>query len=152
MLEHTQQERWIEVTLEHLTLGLECGRSGAFSGITANLAVMVVADRLIAEAGTASISEITEMKGTAHPLKRRAANPEAARNIEAYVNLGIVASAWTADQLFARGPPPCNIEGGLTTNTEKSSGCITKGGITTINEGDDGSSIESMAGKVAVGV
>ena len=44
MLEHTQQGRWVEVTLEHLTLGLECGRAGAFSGVTVDLAVGVVAD------------------------------------------------------------------------------------------------------------
>ncbi len=112
MLEHTQQERWVEVTLEDLTPGFECSRSGAFSGIAASLAVMVVADRLIAGAGTAITSETSGMKGTTHLLKRRAANPGVARNIEAYVNLGIVASAWTADQIFARGPPPCNIEGG----------------------------------------
>ena len=110
MLEHTQQERWVEVTLEHLTLGLECGRSGAFSGIAANLAVMVVADRLIAGAGTAITSETSGMKGTAHPLKKRAANPGVARNIEAYVNLGMVACAWATDQLFTRGPPQCNME------------------------------------------
>jgi len=51
------------------------------------------------------------MKGTAHPLKRRAANPGVARNIEAYVNLSTVACAWTTNQLFTRGPPPCGIEG-----------------------------------------
>ena len=105
MLQRIQQERWIEVTFEHLTLGLECGRSGAFSGIAVDLAVMVVADQLIAGAGTAITSEITEMNGTAHPLKRRAANLGVARNIEAYVNLGIVACAWATDQLFTRGPP-----------------------------------------------
>ena len=167
MLQQAQQEKRVKVALEHLTLGLECGGSDAFSGVTANPAVGVVADRLIAEGGTAIISEITEMIGTAHLLKRRAANPEVARKIEAYVNLGTDASAWDTGHLLTRGISPGNIEGGLTTNTEKSLGCIVKGGTTTINDcipyamkpktkglvimETDGYDVESMAGMAAGG-
>ncbi len=168
MLRQAQQEKRVEVALEHLTLGLECGGSDTFSGITANPAVGVVADRLIAEGGTALISEIAEMRGTAHLLKRRAANSEVARKIEAYVNLGTLANVWDTGHLLTRGIPPGNIEGGLTTITEKSLGCIIKGGTTIINDcipyamkpktkglvimETDSYDIESMAGMAAGGV
>ena len=167
MLSHAQQEKRVKVGLEHLTLGLECGGSDAFSGITANSAVGVTSDMLIAEGGTAIISEITEMVGTAHLLKRRAANPEVSKKIEAYVRLGTEASNWEARRNPSRAIASGNMEGGLTSIIEKSLGCIMKGGTSTItdcvpyamkphNKGlvimeTDGYDIESMAGMVAGG-
>jgi altronate dehydratase large subunit len=73
LLSRAKTEKRVKAGLEHLTLGLECGGSDAFSGITANPAVGVTTDMLVAEGGTAVLSEITEMVGTAHILKRRAA-------------------------------------------------------------------------------
>ncbi len=168
MLQDAQQEKRVEASLQHLMVGVECGGSDAFSGITANPAVGVVTDRLIAEGGTIIMSEITEMVGTTHLLKRRAANHEVAKKIEAYINLGKEAEDWaTGPQLLTRGIAPGNIEGGLTSLVEKSLGAICKGGTTTINEcipyamkpntkglvimEGDGSDIESMAGIAAGG-
>ena len=94
MLSHTQQEKRVGAGLEQLIIGLECGGSDAFSGITANPAVGVATDMLVAEGGTAIISEITEMVGTAHLLKQRAVSSEVAKKIEAYVSLGTEASNW----------------------------------------------------------
>ena len=167
MLSHAQQEKRVEIGLEHLTVGLECGGSDAFSGITANPAVGAAVDMLVAEGGTAIISEITEMVGTAHLLKRRAASPAVSQKIEAYVKLGTEASNWGARRSSSRAISPGNVEGGLTSIVEKSLGCISKGGIATITDcvsyamkprtkglvimETAGYDIESMAGMAAGG-
>jgi len=167
LVEHTQKEKRTVTRLEQLTIGLECGGSDAFSGITANPAVGAATDMLVAEGGTAIISEITEMVGTAHLLKKRAASPEVAKKIEAYVRLGTEASNWMANRNSSRAIAPGNIEGGLTSIIEKSLGCIMKGGTTSITDcvpyavkphtkglvimETAGYDIESMAGMVAGG-
>lgn len=167
MLKHAEQQKRIEVELSHLTSGLECGGSDAFSGISANPAVGAAADLLVAEGGTAIISEISEMVGTAHLLKRRALNPEVARKIEAYVGLGTEAANWKSQRSDAGAVAPGNIAGGLTNIIEKSLGCIAKGGSSTITDcipyamkpktkgliimETAGYDIESIAGMVAGG-
>jgi altronate dehydratase large subunit len=129
-----RQEKRVPVPIAELVVGLECGGSDAFSGITANPAVGAAADLLIKEGATAILSETTEMIGTAHILKRRVATPEVGKQIEALVNnqekkvrqaLGPFAG-----MVIASG----NIDGGLSSITEKSLGCIEKGGTTPINE------------------
>jgi len=167
LLSHAQQEKRVAAKLEHLTIGLECGGSDTFSGVTANPAVGVATDMLVAEGGTAILSEITEMVGTTHLLKRRAANPAVAKKIEAYVKLGTEASNWWARRSSGHAITSGNIEGGITTIIEKSLGCIMKGGTTTITDcvpyamkphtkglvimETEGYDIESMAGMAAGG-
>jgi len=167
MLEDAQKVKRVEAPLEHLMIGLECGGSDAFSGVSANPAVGAAADLLVGEGGTAIISEISEMVGTAHLLKRRALNPEVARKIEAYVAIGTEAADWKAKRSDAGAVAPGNIAGGLTNIIEKSLGCIAKGGTTTITDcvpyaippktkgliimETAGYDIESMAGMVAGG-
>jgi len=128
-----RQEK-VPVPVSELVVGLECGGSDAFSGITANPAVGVAADHLVAGGATAILSETTEMIGTAHILKRRGATAELGEQVEKLVNdhekkvreeLGDRAGMVIA---------PGNIEGGLSSITEKSLGCITKAGSTPINE------------------
>ena len=136
MLAHVQEQKRVEVGLEHLVVGLECGGSDAFSGVSANPAVGIAADTVVDEGGTVILSEISEMVGTDHLLKLRAASPEVARKIEAYVQLGTEAGAWGAAMCgYAAGAiSPGNIAGGLTNITEKSLGCIAKGGTSTITD------------------
>jgi altronate dehydratase large subunit len=166
-LARARRQRRERAGLEHLVLGLECGGSDAFSGITANPALGVATDMLVAEGGTAIISEITEMVGTAHLLKRRAASPEIAEKIEAYVRLGTEASNWWAERSSGKAISAGNIEGGLTSIVEKSLGCIMKGGTSPITDcvpyavspvtkglvimETDGYDIESIAGMAAGG-
>lgn len=161
MLDITQRSERVEVGLGSLVVGLECGGSDAFSGVSANPAVGVVADLVVAEGGTVILSEISEMVGTAHLLKRRAASATVAEKIEAYVALGTEANT------YSRSISPGNIEGGLTNITEKSLGCIAKGGTSTICDcipyamkpktkglvimETDGYDVESMTGMVAGG-
>ncbi|MDD5287788.1 MAG: UxaA family hydrolase [Dehalococcoidales bacterium] len=127
------QER-IPVPVSELIIGLECGGSDAFSGVTANPAVGSAADRFVREGSTAILSETTEMIGTAHILKRRCATPELGEAIESLVNGQEKAIRATLGERIGLVIAPGNMDGGLSSITEKSLGCITKGGTTAINE------------------
>lgn len=117
-----------------LVVGLECGGSDAFSGMTANPAVGNAADRFVREGATVILSETTEMIGTAHILKRRAATPQIAEQIEKMIDATEKAVRTTLGERAGLVIAPGNMDGGLSSITEKSLGCITKGGATPINE------------------
>jgi altronate dehydratase large subunit len=120
------------VDVSELILGLECGGSDAFSGLTANPAAGVASDLLVAEGGTAIFTETTEMLGAEHILAKRAADAEVGRQI--YERIAAAEGRAKSMGMDIRGsqPSPGNIEGGLTTIEEKSLGCIRKGGSTKI--------------------
>ena len=112
--------------LSELTLAVECGGSDATSGLAANPAVGVAADRLIEEGGTVIFSEPQEMIGTQHMLARRAVSEKVAKDIfEMIEKQEKRLSAMGVDSRYmSKG----NIDGGLTTIEEKSLGAIRKGG------------------------
>lgn len=120
------------VDISELILGLECGGSDALSGLTANPALGVASDLLVAEGGTAIFTETTEMLGAEQILAKRAADAEVERRI--YEKIAAAEAKAKSMGVDIRGsqPSPGNIEGGLTTIEEKSLGCIRKGGSTTI--------------------
>lgn len=120
--------------LDSLVIGLECGGSDAFSGMTANPAVGSAADRFVEEGATVILSETTEMIGASHILSRRAASPEIGAQIERMVRDQEQTVRATLKELAGLVIAPGNIEGGLSSITEKSLGCITKGGNTPVNE------------------
>jgi len=167
LLAHVRRQERVEVGLEHLVVGLECGGSDAFSGVSANPAVGITADLVVNEGGTAIISEISEMVGTAHILKRRAVDAAVAKKIDVYVALGTEVAAWGAKRGYGGAVSPGNIAGGLTNIVEKSLGCIAKGGTSPITDcipyamkpqtkglvimETAGYDIESMTGMVAGG-
>jgi len=134
LLKEAANNRREPVDISELILGLECGGSDAFSGLTANPAAGIASDLLISEGGTAIFSETTEMLGAEEILARRSVD----KNVGKCVYDMIIASDEKAKSMGAdiRGtqPSPGNIEGGLTTIEEKSLGCIRKGGSTTIME------------------
>lgn len=152
---------------DRLILGLECGGSDAFSGVTANPGVGRASDWLASRGGTVLLTENTEMIGTSRILERRAVTQEVADKIR-----GIIADAEkrTHDILGTLAPfviAPGNMDGGMTTIKEKSLGCIIKGGTSTITGVIDyaappatkglvimdgpGYDAESMAGLAAAG-
>jgi altronate dehydratase large subunit len=102
--------------------------------MTANPAVGNAADRFVAEGATVLLSETTEMIGTTHILKRRAATPQIAGQIEQMITKEEQVVRATLGENAGMVIAPGNIEGGLSSITEKSLGCITKGGTTPINE------------------
>ncbi len=119
--------------LNRLTIGLECGGSDSFSGITANPGVGCATDWIVDQGGTAILTETTEMIGTGHILSQRACSPAVA---EAVTNMVGQVEKKTFEML---GPhahtviSPGNMDGGMTSIQEKSLGCITKGGTRPIN-------------------
>jgi len=122
------------IDVSELTLGLECGGSDALSGLTANPALGIASDLLIAEGGSAIFSETTEMLGTEQVLARRAANAEVEKRIYEIIAAADTKAKSMGMDIRGSQPTPGNIAGGLTSIEEKSLGCIRKGGSTTIME------------------
>ncbi|MBM3554324.1 MAG: galactarate dehydratase, partial [Alphaproteobacteria bacterium] len=115
-----------------LVVGIQCGGSDAFSGITANPALGQASDLLIRAGATVMFSENTEVRDGIAQLTARAANPEVARRI-------IEELAWY-DRYLARGSvdrsantTPGNKRGGLSNIVEKAMGSIVKSGTAPIN-------------------
>lgn len=115
------------VPVSELVLGLQCGGSDGYSGITANPALGVAADLLVAAGGTAVLGETPEVYGAEHLLTRRAVTPEVAARLLDRI-------AWWHSYTASNGatmdnnPSPGNKAGGLTTILEKSLGAVAKGG------------------------
>lgn len=110
-----------------LVLGLKCGGSDGFSGLTANPLVGRMADRAVAAGGTIILSEIPEIFGAERLLMARARDERVFDSIVGLVNdfkLYFLASG----QPVSENPSPGNIAGGITTLEEKSLGAIQKAG------------------------
>jgi altronate hydrolase len=116
-----------KVSASRLTLGLQCGGSDGYSGITANPALGAAVDLLVAQGGAAILSETPEIYGAEHLLTARAASPAIADKLTAKI-------AWWEEYASRNGgemdnnPSPGNKAGGLTTILEKSLGAVAKGG------------------------
>ncbi len=112
---------------KHLTLGLQCGGSDGFSGITANPALGVASDLLVQNGGTAILSETPEIYGAEHMLLRRAVSREVGDKL---LDLLKWWESYTAKhgETMDSNPAPGNKAGGLTTILEKSLGAAAKGG------------------------
>jgi altronate hydrolase len=117
------------VSAAHLKIGLECGGSDGFSGITANPALGAAMDILVRHGGTAILSETPEIHGVEFMLTRRAISPEVGRKL-------LDRLAWWEE--YTRGHNgqfngvvgPGNQAGGLANIFEKSLGSAMKGGTT----------------------
>ncbi|WP_110668047.1 UxaA family hydrolase [Salinicola halophilus] len=113
--------------LSKLTLGVECGGSDGFSGISANPLVGAVVDRLVALGGSGILSEFPELCGVEHELIARCVDvPTAERFSQLIAAYQRHAAAVGAD--FAMNPSPGNIRDGLITDAMKSAGAAKKGG------------------------
>jgi altronate dehydratase len=116
-----------DVSAEHLALGLQCGGSDGWSGVTANPALGRAADLLVAAGGTVILSETPEIYGAEQLLFARATSPAVRAALQERLD-------WWADHVARHGaelnnnPSPGNIAGGLTTILEKSLGAVAKSG------------------------
>jgi altronate hydrolase len=120
-----------EVPASHLTLGLQCGGSDGYSGITANPALGNAVDRLVAHGGTAILSETPEIYGAEHLLTRRAVSREVGEKLIARIKWWEDYTARNRGEMN-NNPSPGNKAGGLTTILEKSLGAVAKGGTTNL--------------------
>jgi len=103
-----------EVDLSQLCLGLKCGGSDAYSGLTANPLVGKIADRVIAAGGSAVLTEVPEMFGAEQLLMNKCASEDV---FVSYRNLIETFKRYYTDQGFPvyENPSPGNLEGGITT-------------------------------------
>ena len=119
------------VPLSAPTLGLNCGGSDAWSGVSANPVLGVAVDRLVAAGGTAVLAETPEIHGAEHLLTRRAVSPEVAQALLERVAWWERYAAASGDSLD-NDPSPGNRAGGITTIEEKALGAVAKGGSTAL--------------------
>ena len=118
--------------LSALTVGLQCGGSDAFSGVTANPALGIASDMLVRAGATVMFSEVTEVRDGIDQLTARAATPEVARDL-------VRELTWYDDYLSrahvdrAANTTPGNKAGGLSNIVEKSMGSIVKSGSAPIS-------------------
>jgi altronate hydrolase len=120
-----------DVPASHLMLGLQCGGSDGYSGITANPALGNAVDRLVAHGGTAILSETPEIYGAEHLLTRRAVSREVGEKLIARIKWWEDYTARNHGEMN-NNPSPGNKAGGLTTILEKSLGAVAKGGTTNL--------------------
>ncbi len=115
----------------HLMLAVECGGSDGYSGLTANPAVGVVSDRIVACGGTSVISETTELYGAEHLLVARSRSSDVAQKLLDRIDWWKKYVAMYGGQID-NNPSVGNKAGGLTTITEKSLGAVSKSGSTAL--------------------
>ncbi|WP_121063792.1 UxaA family hydrolase [Chachezhania antarctica] len=111
----------------HLVLGMQCGGSDGYSGITANPALGVASDLLVAHGGTSILSETSEIYGAEHLLTRRAVDEPTGRKLVDLIDWWEDYTARNFGEMD-NNPSPGNKRGGLTTILEKSLGAVAKGG------------------------
>jgi galactarate dehydratase len=131
-LQRLSQRRRTTRPASELIVGLQCGGSDAFSGVTCNPAVGYAADLLVRAGATVMFSEVTEVRDAIHLLTPRALNEDVGR--------GLIREMKWYDDYLARGfadrsanPTPGNKRGGLSNVVEKALGSIAKAGSSAIN-------------------
>ncbi len=131
MLPHANEVTRVPVPASHITVGLQCGGSDGYSGITANPALGAAVDLLVRHGGTAILSETPEIYGAEHLLTRRAVSRAVGEKLVSRIKW------WEEYTTREKGemnnnPSPGNKAGGLTTILEKSLGAVAKGGTTNL--------------------
>ena len=121
----------VPCSVEHITVGLQCGGSDGYSGISANPALGAAVDLLVQHGGTAILSETPEIYGAEHLLTRRAVRREVGEKLVERIRW------WEHYTEINQGemnnnPSPGNKAGGLTTILEKSLGAVAKGGTSNL--------------------
>src|ERR1041384_4085416 len=131
MLPEVNQSVREECSISELVLGVKCGGSDGFSGISANPSLGRAADLLVRSGGTVLLTEVPEFCGAEHLLANRAKDAETGRAVYRMVD-------WYKDYASKFGavlnnnPSPGNIAGGLLNITIKSLGAIAKAGSTRV--------------------
>jgi len=119
------------VPLSRLKVGLKCGGSDGFSGITANPLVGRFCDKMVSFGGSCVLTEVPEMFGAEHLLMNRCENREIFEKTVALIN-DFKDYYIRHNQVVYENPSPGNKKGGITTLEEKSLGCIQKGGLSPV--------------------
>ena len=124
---HAEQVKREPVPLSELVVGLKCGGSDAFSGLTANPLVGRISDLVVGSGGATVLTEIPEIFGAERMLMGRAVNREVFDELVSVVN-DFKRYFLDHGEPVSENPSPGNIAGGITTLEEKSLGAVQKGG------------------------
>lgn len=116
-----------KVSADKLIIGLKCGGSDGFSGITANPLVGSFAEKLAAQGGSVMLTEVPEMFGAETLLMDRCVNEEVFQKTVSLIN-DFKSYFMRYGEKIDENPSPGNKKGGITTLEEKSLGCVQKGG------------------------
>ncbi|MFC7736332.1 UxaA family hydrolase [Roseomonas sp. GCM10028921] len=133
MLPAANDVRRETVSAEHLVIGMQCGGSDGFSGLSANPALGAAMDILVRHGGTAILSETGEIFGVEHTLTARAVTPEVGQKLVDRMNWWLDYSTGADTQINGR-VSPGNNAGGLANVLEKSLGGAKKGGNSPLME------------------
>lgn len=122
-----------EVPLSELCIGLKCGGSDGYSGLTANPLVGKITDKVVACGGAAVLTEVPEMFGAEQLLMNKCKNAEIFTRYKVMIENF---KKYYTEQGFPvyENPSPGNKRGGITTLEEKSLGCVEKAGSTQITD------------------
>jgi altronate hydrolase len=131
MLPEANKVKREPVPAAHLMLGLQCGGSDGYSGISANPALGAAVDLLVRHGGTAILSETPEVYGAEHLLTRRAVSKEVGEKLIERIRWWEKYTGRMGNEMN-NNPSPGNKAGGLTTILEKSLGAVAKGGTTNL--------------------
>ena len=132
-IERAAEQKRTEVPASAINLGLNCGGSDSFSGITANPALGYCCDLIVEEGGTVVLAETSEIFGAEHLLVRRSRSPEIASKLLGQVEK-YKAYLRQFGGSFNDNPSPGNKEGGLTNILEKSLGAVAKAGTSPLED------------------
>ena len=119
------------VSVSRLRIGLKCGGSDGYSGITANPLVGRLSDKVISYGGSCVLTEVPEMFGAEHLLMQRCESRQVFDKTVKLIN--DFKDYYTRhNQVIYENPSPGNKKGGITTLEEKSLGCVQKGGLSKV--------------------
>jgi altronate hydrolase len=127
------RDKRTDVPLSELRVGLKCGGSDGFSGITANPLLGVFSDFIVSQGGTTVLTEVPEMFGAETLLMERCQNREVFEKTVCLIN-GFKQYFIANNQPVYENPSPGNKAGGISTLEEKSLGCTQKSGSSTVRD------------------
>lgn len=133
LIEQASHDRRETVSADKLVVGLKCGGSDGFSGITANPLVGRFSDLLIAQGGSTILTEVPEMFGAETILMNRCKDEETFHRLVSLIN-DFKQYFIRYNQVVYENPSPGNKAGGITTLEEKSLGCTQKGGTAPVED------------------
>ena len=131
LYEQAQKDERVSVPISKLRVGLKCGGSDGFSGITANPLLGAFSDWLCAQGGTTILTEVPEMFGAEHLLMRRAISDEVLQDTIRLIN-DFKEYYLRHGQPVGENPSPGNKAGGISTLEEKALGCTQKSGTSPV--------------------
>lgn len=133
LAENASKMKRTRIPLSKLVVGMKCGGSDAFSGITANPLCGRAADYICARGGSVILTEVPEMFGAEAGLFDRCENKEVFDKAVSMVNSFKEYFIKHGEPVYEN-PSPGNKEGGITTLEEKSLGCVQKGGKSAVRD------------------